>query len=533
MGKVIGLALIIFIQMYWYKWTRKSSSEWVLLWERTGIRVRETLFELEGLLIKVGQFLSIRADLLPGAFIRQIQDLTDHVPPSDWDAVQDVLEKEWGGRIDDHLLSIEKKAVASASIGEVYKAVLKNGTVVAVKVRRPGIDAVVDTDFRTLRILMWLAARLTPVPKAFINFSLLYREIRQVISKELDFTSEKEALLAFRERFKDRDDVLIPGVHEELSTSRILVMDWLDGVKLTDEQALMKMGLEPGELAGKLLDVFLPQWLEPGIFHADPHGGNMLVSESGALILLDFGMYGEISERDAAAFQELIAGLLAKDYRKAAGCLDDLGFVLPDGDLAEIEEALAELMTFKPESLKEKDLIALKLELNNRIRTLPIQVPARFIFLGRSFITIEGTIRSLVPEDELMSLMRPAFFTWLRNQGDRKWMFIWQWIQSLPAFSFVKPVSEFLNTPKNLEQMKKIDQMRQFHFTVLENRGKQWFQLLLLSLGGCGAGLYADHLLLMQIAIGSAFVSTAGFFYTGSKRNKWLRQIAKRKSRSS
>ncbi|TMW70754.1 ABC1 kinase family protein [Alteribacter natronophilus] len=522
MGKVLGLAISIFIQIYWYKWTRKSEAQWTVLWENSGKKVRDTLFELEGLLIKAGQFLSIRADLLPGPFIAQIRDLTDQVPSSEWAAVKNVLEREWGCSVENRLQQVEKKAVASASIGEVYKGLLKNGDEVAVKVRRPGIDSVVETDFRILRILMWMAARFAPVPKGFIDFPLLYGELRQVIEQELDLTSEKETLLSFRERFRESGDVIIPDVHEELCTDQVIVMEWLDGVKLSDAHALAEAGIESDDLAGRLLDVFLPQWLEPGLFHADPHGGNVLVSESGKIILLDFGMYGEISERDAEAFQSLIGALLAKDYKKAALSLRELGFLQKDANSSVIEDVLAELMSFKPAELKGKDLLAIKLELNRRIQSLPIQVPARFIFLGRSFITIEGTIRSLVPEEELMGLMKPAFINWINSHGNRKWFFLWEWIQSHPFFSPLHLITGFLKTPEKLQLIKENEQRRHFHFTLYENRKKQWFQLFLLSLAGSGAGLYGEHTLLMQISIATAAASGAGLLYTGAKLREWM-----------
>ncbi|MCD8508621.1 MAG: AarF/UbiB family protein [Bacillus sp. (in: Bacteria)] len=165
MTKVLWMAFIIFIQVYWYKFTKKSPQEWDKLWESIGKRFRRTLFELEGLLIKIGQLLSIRGDLLPQSFIRQIQDLTDKVPPSEWREIEAILISEWSGAIEDHFLSIEKTAVASASIGEVYKGVLQDGSEVAVKVQRPNIQSIVQTDFRTLKIIIGSLTTSSPFQK--------------------------------------------------------------------------------------------------------------------------------------------------------------------------------------------------------------------------------------------------------------------------------------------------------------------------------------------------------------------------------
>lgn len=162
MSKVLSMAFVIFLQIYWYKIRRKPKTEWDILWGKIGERYRKTLFELEGLLIKVGQILSTRADLLPKAFISQIEDLTDKVPPSEWSEIEAILVAE---SLQQQFLSIEKKAVASASIGEVYKGVLLDGTEVAIKVKRPHIDTIVQTDFRVLAIIIWFADHLVPFQK--------------------------------------------------------------------------------------------------------------------------------------------------------------------------------------------------------------------------------------------------------------------------------------------------------------------------------------------------------------------------------
>ena len=155
MWKILSFAFAMSIQVYWFRIRKKSDMEWDKLWGKLGRQFRQTLFELEGLLIKVGQFLSIRKDLLPSGFIDQIQDLVDQEPPSPWAEIKHVLEREWGGPVENVLLSIETKAVASASIGEVYRGKLKDGTEVAIKVQRPSISSIMQTDFRSLAIIIW------------------------------------------------------------------------------------------------------------------------------------------------------------------------------------------------------------------------------------------------------------------------------------------------------------------------------------------------------------------------------------------
>jgi predicted unusual protein kinase regulating ubiquinone biosynthesis (AarF/ABC1/UbiB family) len=525
MSKVLSLVFGIFFQIYWYKILRKPQADWDKLWGIFGARFRQTLFELEGLLIKLGQILSTRADLLPPSFISQIEDLTDKVPPSEWSEIEKILEKEWGNSLHQHFQSFEKTAIASASIGEVYKGVLQDGTEVAIKVKRPNIDSIVHTDFRILSIVFWLVDHLVPLPKGLMNFKVLFKEVKQVIERELDYSKELNTILTFKERFKEMDIVQIPAVYAELSTSNVLVMEWVEGLRLTNNEAISQLPVSRQELAQRLLKVFLPQWMEPGTFHADPHPGNILVSKEGKIILLDFGMVGELSKKDAGYFQGLIESFLAKNYPKAVECLFQLGVLLPEAESRTIERILAEFITFQPAHLKEMDLLALKLEINDLIQSLPIQIPTRFVFLGRSVVTIEGIIRNLAPEAELLELGKPIFMEWLNTQGNNKWLFVWQWLQSQPVFKIFHSVGEFLNAPQKMEQLKEVEQRRQFQFTMYENTKKQLFQLTLFGFTGIAAGFYSAHDLIWKLSAGVAAAGCIGYFICCYRLKKWMKYM--------
>jgi predicted unusual protein kinase regulating ubiquinone biosynthesis (AarF/ABC1/UbiB family) len=264
------------------------------------------------------------------------------------------------------------------------------------------------------------------------------------------------------------------------------------------------------------------------MFHADPHPGNVLVSREGRIILLDFGMAGEISKKDAAAFQSLIESFLAKNYSKAVECLSRLGFLLPEADPGTIERLIAEWITFDPAQLKEMDLIALKLELNDLIAALPIQVPTRFVFLGRSFMTIEGIIRNLAPDEELLDLGKPVFTEWLNSQGN-KWSFIWRIIQSQSLFKIFHSAVEFLETPSKLEQLKESEQRREFQFAIFENRKKQLFQLILIGIIGVGTGYCLADRLIWQLSAGLSGVALAGYCLTSYKLEKWLKYMPEKR----
>ncbi len=529
MYKILSMAFMIFIKIYWYKISRKPESEWEKLWGDIGKRFRETLVDLEGLLIKIGQFLSIRGDLLPKTFISQIEDLVDKVPPSKWNEIISILEKEWGSRIEKYFTSIHLEAVASASIGEVYQGVLHDGTKVAVKVQRPNIANIVKADFRSLAIIIWFADHFIPVPKGFINFKVLFQELKHVIQRELDYHKELETLLYFKNRFKEFEGVKIPEIYPELCTSRVLVMEWVEGRRVTDDRALNELQIKRVDTAKRLLQVFLPQWLEPGIFHADPHPGNVLIDENGNLILLDFGMVGEISKKDAANFQKLIEGIVVKDYVRVVNGLSELGFLLPEADLKSMEKLLADMLSIDFTKIKEMDMFAVKKEMNDIIQTLPIQVPTRFVFLGRSYVTIEGMLLSIAPDEELVDLFKPVLTEWLKTKGSNKWTFLWQWVQSQPLFKIIHSVGEFLDLPNRMEQLKEVEQRRQFRFTVFENYKKQLSYFGLVGVGGILLGLAINQLPIIQVSSGILGVSFIGYLFVNSKQKKWMRFMQERR----
>jgi predicted unusual protein kinase regulating ubiquinone biosynthesis (AarF/ABC1/UbiB family) len=527
MWKILSFALSVLIRVYWYRILKKSEVERDKLWGEIGKEFRQTLFELEGLLIKIGQFLSIRADLLPGSFVNQIQDLVDNVPPSQWEDIKKVLEREWDEQIEDVMLSFDSKAVASASIGEVYRGHLKDGTEVAVKVQRPTIKSIIRTDFQSLAIIIWVAQHLAPVPKGFINFKLLFQELKTVVERELDFKKEMEAINYFRRRFAKFNRLEIPKVYPDLCTTQVLVMEWVEAVRITDVDFLEEFHIDREELSHRLFRVFIPQWLEAGVFHADPHAGNILVKADGTLILLDFGMVGEISKKDAANFQSLFEAILIKNYAAATEVLIDLGFLLPEANSKTIERMLKEAFSFDLNQLKEMDLFKVKKELTDMIKALPIQVPTRFIFLGRSFVTIEGMLHTINPNQEFLELAKPPFIEWLNQSNQNKWKLALKWVNSQPIFKIFHSINDLLETPKSIIASQQMQQQREFYFSIYENQKKQMFSLVILSLIGIFSGLYLKQPVIWHISSGIGGVSLIYYVVCSVKQRRWLKSIDK------
>ncbi|WP_082087910.1 ABC1 kinase family protein [Domibacillus indicus] len=522
MWRILSFALSVVLRVYGYKLMRKSAEQKEELGERIGKQFREMLFELEGPLIKIGQFLSIRADLLPGGFISQIQDLADQVPPSSWKKIKGVLEEEWDRPISDVLQSIEPKAVASASIGEVYRGKLPDGTDVAVKVQRPAIQSIVRTDFQSLAVIIWFARYFAPVPKGFINFSMLYQELKQVVERELDFHNEMNTSFHFQQRFRPLAWLRIPKVYGELTTSKVMVMEWIEAARVTDTSFLDKHGIDRMETARRLFRLFIPQWLEAGMFHADPHAGNVLIQSDGTLILLDFGMTGSISKTDAANFQRLVETLLLKDHKKAAEVLGDLGFLIPGTDTKVIEKPLAEALAFQINDLKNMDLFAVEKEVNQMVRSLPVQVPVRFVFLGRSFVTVEGMLHTLCPERESIDIMGPAFKEWLLESNLNKWKFIWKWINSQPAFRFFHLIQEVFQAPGQYMELKERLQRDEMVFTSFENQKKHAVTAGIAGLAGILGGTYIENFIILNAFYCLSGLGAVSYIYVSWKQKKWL-----------
>lgn len=522
MWRVLSFAFFLFIRVYWAQLTNKSSIKKDKMWEKLGYTFKKTLFELEGPLIKVGQFLCIRADLLPSGFIKQIQDLADQVPPSPWEEIERVLVREWNGAIDLKLKSIEKQAVASASIGEVYKGRLDDGTLVAVKVQRPTIQSIVKTDFRSLSIIFWFAQRFAPIPKGFMDFNMLYQELKAVIERELDFQREMETGLHFQQRFEDLSFVKIPHIYKELCTSQILVMEWVEGVRLTDTQFMDSHQIDRQKVASQLCDIFLPQWLEPGMFHADPHGGNLLIQQDGTIVLLDFGMVGKVSKEDTDNFQELILAIFVKDIKGAVQSLQRLGFIQKYSNLAMVEEQAKELLSIDFNKFQEMNLVSAKKEMNAILNALPIQIPTRFVFLGRSFATIVGILHIVNPEQDVMDMAKPALKKWVREHPHQVWVMILQWLKDQTILRMFSSIYKWFKTPERLMEQNELLQKRDFHFRIYETYKNQSSQFCMLGIIGIGVGGYLHAFPVWGAGVVTVVLSCTFYLVSMRKQRKWF-----------
>ncbi len=360
--------------------------------------VYDTAVELQGLILKGCQYLGARPDLLPPEWVDVLSRLQDRVPPRPFPVVRRSVERELGRPLEAVFDSFAPTPVASASLAQVHAAVLRDGRRVAVKVQYPEIESLVRSDLANLRTLFsaigWLERDFDPM--------LLLEELARYVPRELDFLAEADNAERVAARFAERPDVRVPDVHRELTTRRVLVMEYVEGLKITDRKGLARAGIEPEAVARLLADVYGEQILRHGFFHADPHPGNLMIDPEGPrLVLLDFGLADELPEGFAEAVGALLTGVLAADAAAVGAALERLGFETRAGG----RQALAELAELGLAVLREggagrrpppETLRRVGRELAERIRANPVvRVPGHVVLLARALGLLAGVARAL------------------------------------------------------------------------------------------------------------------------------------------
>ncbi|MGE6204860.1 ABC1 kinase family protein [Guptibacillus hwajinpoensis] len=419
---IVWMSVKLFIQLEHFRRKSKHSwdqERWQKLLKKQAREYKEKAIRLEGLLVKLGQFLSTRADILPKVFLEEIEDLVDRVPSFSWEKAKKTLQEEWSSDYKDVIDHLSERPVASASIGQVYRATLKSGEDVAIKIRRPNIRKIIRADFQALRIVFWLMDTFTSYGKQ-LDLSRLYDEVRSVIEDELDFKKELKNGLHFQERYKDSPGYRVPNYVSEWSTKKVLVMEWMEGARITNLSYIDEKGINRQELARKLLKGYLDQLLQEGQFHADPHSGNILIQEDSTVVFIDFGMVGHIEARDALSIRKLITGIVLSQYRDVTDALEELRFLLPNSDKRQIEKAIQTLVTLFVEQdltmMDEDTADQVLTEVQTLVNKQPIQLPSEFAFLGRAISTIVGILYTLDPEIDLIEEGKPIVQEWINRE---------------------------------------------------------------------------------------------------------------------
>ncbi len=381
--------------------------------------LRTTLEDLGPTYVKIGQIMSSRVDLLPENFCRELEKLRQHVREMEPAVVRAMIEAETGRKIEEIYSEFRDKPIGSASIGQVHYGVLRDGTKVVTKVQRPLIAETMEKDFELLKKLgSLLGGSSSDSGGDAMDLVTIIDEFEKVTKEELDFRIEAANTKFFREIVLTDGTVTCPRVIEELTTERIFTMTFVDGCSVSKKDQLKAMGMDPVQVGRDILDSYLHQIFDAGVFHADPHQGNIMVGD-GRVQWIDFGMIGEITEADMNALQDLVVGLLTGDIDAMADAVIAIGTSSAGTDRTRLKEDLEVLSNkyMNVSSLNDIDFSALLGEVCDLADKHHVVLPGRYTMLVRSFLTIEGVMEQLCPElnlfevisDKLMDRVKKSF----------------------------------------------------------------------------------------------------------------------------
>src|ERR1700723_2329157 len=382
-SNVLWLAAYVYVG---YKgtqlWTRfiddRNKAE---LYRRQDLRAAQALnrtaLRLEGLLIKACQFIATRTDVLPDEWVSTLSGLHDRVPPRPFAMIREQVERELRRPIEAVYAEFDPVPLASASLAQVHSARLHDGRRCAVKVQYPGIDGIVRADLRNMTTVLYWLAKL----ERDFDYRILMREALKDIPMELDFIHEAENSATMRRNFASDSAVIVPEVYREFTTRRVLTMELLEGIKVTDVDALERAGIDKHLVAQKLIEIFCDQVLRDGFFHADPHPGNILIQPGPRIVLLDFGLAKDFPPAFRDAFVRLTFAILSTNRDAIVSAFHDLGFRTRDGSpdtLLMLADVFLGNSVKRNRAYADKDLIEqFNEELPRAIRANPVvEVPA-------------------------------------------------------------------------------------------------------------------------------------------------------------
>ncbi|GAB7009372.1 AarF/UbiB family protein [Halorubrum trueperi] len=368
--------------------------------ERAAILL-DILLTLGPTFIKLGQLLSTRPDVLPPAYIEVLEGLQDDVPPAPWAESKVVLEDELGP-VDETFDDFDRESISGASLGQVYTARYE-GEPVAVKVRRPGIESLVEADLRTIRWSIPLVKRFIGSGRAF-SLENLADEFATTIREEMDYDREREMLEEIRANFADEERIRIPTTYEAVSGPRVLTMEYIPGTKISDIDELDAAGFDRNDIAETLQEVYLQMIIEDGVFHADPHPGNLAVDDDGAVIFYDFGMAGRVDPFVQEKIVDFYVAVARQDIDAILDTLIAMGTLSPEADrdvMGNVMElAIADASGEDIEQYQVNQIIE---QVESTIYEFPLRLPPNLALVLRVATVVEGVCVTLDPEFDFIS----------------------------------------------------------------------------------------------------------------------------------
>ncbi|MEH1875426.1 ABC1 kinase family protein [Nostoc sp.] len=376
---------------------RKTQAVWI----------RNTLLDLGPTFIKVGQLFSTRADIFPVEYVEELAKLQDKVPAFSYEQVEATIEKELSKKIPELFHNFEPIPLAAASLGQVHKAVLHSGESVVVKVQRPGLKKLFEID---LQILKGITRYFQNHPKwgRGRDWLGIYEECCRILWEEIDYLNEGRNADTFRRNFRGYDWVNVPKVYWRYASSRVLTLEYLPGIKISQYEALEAAGLDRKLIARQGAQAYLVQLLNSGFFHADPHPGNIAISTTGALIFYDFGMMGRIKSNVREGLMQTLFGIAQKDGDRVVESLIELGAIAPTDDMGPVRRSVQYMLDhFMDKPFENQSVAAISDDLYEIAYNQPFRFPATFTFVMRAFSTLEGVGKGLDPEFNFMEVAKP------------------------------------------------------------------------------------------------------------------------------
>ena len=371
------------------------------------IRLRLTIEELGTTAIKLGQVLSTRPDLLPPAYLFELAKLRNRVPPVAVESIRAEIESELGKPVDELFAWFDNEPLAAASIGQAHVARLHTGEEVVVKVQKPGIAAQIETDLRLLTDFAASAANHSKLARQY-DFPGIMQEFAFTLRGELDYVREGKNADAFAAQFADTNDVVVPAIHWSHSSSRVLTMERLRGVQIDDVERIERMGIDRVALANCGAWMLLREMLEHGFYHADPHPGNLLVLENGAIGMLDFGMVGRISETTKLDLIDLVNAIVSNNANQIVYALESLGIAGIGSQRDALVRDLNRLLErYLGRTLKEIRIDEISEALFSTIRGNHLRMPSDLVMLLKTLAMYEGVGRVLDPDFNILPVASP------------------------------------------------------------------------------------------------------------------------------
>ena len=372
-------------------------------WER----IRMVCEELGPTFVKLAQVLSNRPDMLPAPLIEEFEKLQDNVAPFAFAKVKEIIERETGKKLEDVFEVFSEKPLASASIGQVHKARMKDGKEVVVKIQRPEVREQVESDLAILVDAVNRADRYLQ-KQGITNAPDLVRSFERSMHKELDYRNEARNLDRFRTLYKDYNNFYIPRAFREYSSENVLIMEFVSGCKISDVAQMRAWGLDPRKVAENGMDIYLTQIFEFGIFHADPHPGNVLVRKDGVICLLDFGMVGTMMKKDKFAFAGIFIGMAEGNAHKMATSMKALAIDDRVEDMRQFEYDLNEIIEdFTALDVDESSIADVVERLQKVMYDYQIRVPGGIFLVFRAFAILEGIGKTIHPHFNTYDFIRP------------------------------------------------------------------------------------------------------------------------------